>query len=88
MNLTMNLIIAGDESNGYNSDNESISGNATETDENLTENEITGENLIIDKNTDNNHIHEHSLMYSCTSKNNEQSPNNKETNNKVLLDVI
>ena len=47
-----------DESNGYNSDNESISGNATETEQNLTDNELTGENLIIDKNTDSNHIHE------------------------------
>ena len=65
-----------------------LSGNATETEENLTENEITGENLIIDENTDKNHIHEHSLMCSCTSKNNELSPNNKETNNKILLDVI
>ena len=48
----------GDESNGYNSNNESISGNATETEQNLTDNELTGENLIIDENTDNNHIHE------------------------------
>ena len=48
----------GDESNTYNSDNESISGNATETEQNLTDNELTGENLIIDENTDNNHIHE------------------------------
>ena len=32
---------------------------------------------------------EHSLMCSCTSKNNnEQTPNNKETNNKILPDVI
>ena len=78
----------GDESNSYNSDNESISGNATETEQNLTDNELTGENLIIDENTDNNHTHEHSLMCSCTSKNNEQTPNNKETNNKILPDVI
>ena len=48
----------GDESNGYNSDNESISGNATETETNLADNELNGENLIIDENTDNNHIHE------------------------------
>ena len=48
----------GDESNSYNSDNESISGNATETEQNLTDNELTGENLIIDENTDNNHIQE------------------------------
>ena len=48
----------GDESNGYNSDNESISGNATEIEQNLTDNELTGENLIIDENTANNHIHE------------------------------
>ena len=34
------------------------SGNATETEQNLTDNELTGENLIIDENTDNNHIHE------------------------------
>ena len=47
-----------DESNSYNSDNESISGNATETEQNLTDNELTGENLIIDENTDNNRIHE------------------------------
>ena len=47
-----------DESNGYNSDNESISGNATETEQNLTTNELTGENLIIDENIDNNHIHQ------------------------------
>ena len=53
----------GDESNGYNSDNESISGNATETEQNLTDNELTGENLIIDENTDNNHIHEYSLVF-------------------------
>ena len=46
----------GDESNGYNSDNESISGNATETEQNLTDNELIGEDLI-DENTDNNHIH-------------------------------
>ena len=67
------------ESNGYNSDNESISsGNATETEQNLTDNELTGENLIIDENTDNNHIHEHSLIFSCTSKNNEpQQQRNK-----------
>ena len=45
-----------DESNGYNSDNESISGNATETEQNLTDNELIGEDLI-DENTDNNHIH-------------------------------
>ena len=46
-----------DESNSYNSDNKSISGNATETEQNLTTNELTGENLIIDENCDNNHIH-------------------------------
>ena len=45
-----------DESNSYNSDNESISGNATETEQNLTDNELIGEDLI-DENTDNNHIH-------------------------------
>ena len=44
----------GDESIGYNSDNKSISGNATKTEQNLTDNELTGENLIIDENTDNN----------------------------------
>ena len=37
----------GDESNGYNSDNESISRNATETGQHLTDNELTEENLII-----------------------------------------
>ena len=78
----------GDESNGYNSNKESISGNATETEQNLTDDELTGENLIIDENTDNNHIHEHSLMGSCTSKNYEQTLNNKETNSKILPDVI
>ena len=31
---------------------------------------------------------EDSLMCSCTSKNNEQTPNNKETNNKILPEVI
>ena len=77
-----------DESNGYNSDNETISGNATETEQNLTDNEVTGENLIIDENTDNNYIHERSLMCSCTSKNNEQTPKNKETTTKILPDVI
>ena len=46
----------GDESNGYNSNNESISGNATENEQNLTDNELIGEDLI-DENTDNNHIH-------------------------------
>ena len=46
----------GDESNGYNSNNESISGNATETEQNLTDNELIGEDLI-DENAGNNHIH-------------------------------
>ena len=77
-----------DESNGYNSDNESISSNATETEQNLTDNELAGENVIIDKNTDNNHIHKHWLMCSCTSKINEKTSNNKETNNKILPDVL
>ena len=76
------------ESNSHNSDNESISGNARETEQNLIDNELTAENLIIDENTDNNHIHKHSLMCSCTSKNNQQTPNKKETNNKILPDVI
>ena len=71
-----------------NSDNESISGNATETEQNLTDNEFTRENLAIDENTDNNHIHEHSLMCSCTTKNNERTPSNKETNNKILPKAI
>ena len=78
----------GVESNGYNSDNESISGNATETEQNLTDNEFTRENLAIDENTDNNHIHEHSLMCSCTTKNNERTPSYKETNNKILPKAI
>ena len=77
-----------DESNGYSSDNESISGNTTETEQNLTDNELTGENLIIEENTDNNYIHKHSLMCSCISKNHGQTPNNKETNDKILADVI
>ena len=67
-----------DESNGYNSDNESISGNATETEQNLTDNELTGENLIIDENT----------MQTSDIKNNEQTPRNKETNNKILPEVM
>ena len=76
-----------DESNS----NGSISGNATETEQNISDNELTGENLIIDENTDNNHEHKYSLMCSCTldiqnsnSKNNEQTPNNIETNKKRL----
>ena len=68
----------GDESNSYNSDNESISGNATETEQNLTDNELTGENLIIDENT----------MQTSDIKNNEQTPRNKETNNKILPEVM
>ena len=80
----------------YSSDNElnsnaSISGNATETVHNISDNEVTGENLIIDEDADNDHKHEHSLMCSCSldiqnsnSKNNEQTPNNKETSNKSL----
>ena len=46
---------------------------------------------MIDENTDNNYEHEHSLACSCTldiqnsnSKNNGQTPSNKETNNKSL----
>ena len=66
------------ESNGYGSDNESISGNATETEQNLTDNELTGENLIIDENT----------MQTSDIKNNEQTPRNKETNNKILPEVM
>ena len=84
-----------DDSN-YNTDDESnsnasIIANATETEQNISDNELTEENLIIDKNTENNHEHEHSLTCSCTldiqnsnSKNYEQTPNNKETNNKSL----
>ena len=67
-----------DESNGYNWDNESISGNTTETEQNLTDNELTGENLIIDENT----------MQTSDIKNNEQTPRNKETNNKILPEVM
>ena len=67
-----------DESNGYNSDNESISGNTTETEENLTDNELTGENLIIDENT----------MQTSDIKNNEQTPQNKERNNKILPEIV
>ena len=80
-----------DESNS----NASIITNATETEQNISDNELTGENLIIDENTDNNHEHEHSLACSCSldiqnsnSKNNEQTPNNKETNNKGLPDTM
>ena len=78
---------SGDESKS----NASIIANATETEQNISDNELTEENLIIDENTENNHEHKHSLTCSCTldiqnsnSKNNEQTPNNKETNNKSL----
>ena len=80
-----------DESNS----NASIIPNATETEQNISDDALSGENIIIDENTDNNHEHEHSLACSCTldirnsnSKNNEQTPNNKETNNKSLPDTI
>ena len=39
-------------------------------------------NLSLMKKKDNNHTHEHSLMCSCTKEN--QTPNNKETNDKML----
>ena len=71
----------------YNSHDESnsrasIIANATETKQYISDNELTGENLIIDENSDHNHEHEHSLACSSTlniqnsnSKNNEQTPN-------------
>ena len=73
----------------YNSDDESnsnasIIANATKTERNISDNELTVENLIIDENADNNHEHEHSLACSCTLdkqnlniKNNKQTPNSK-----------
>ena len=69
-----------DESNS----NASIIPNATENERNISDNELTVENLIIDENADNNHEHEHSLACSCTLdkqnlniKNNKQIPNSK-----------
>ena len=84
-----------DDSN-YNSDDESnsnasIIAKATETEQNIGDNELTGEKLIIDENTENNHEYENSLTCLCTldtqnsnRKNNEQTSNNREINNKSL----
>ena len=66
-----------DESESDITDYESITGNATETEQNLTDYELTGDKLIIDENTDDNHANRN------LSSNN-QTPNNKETNNKIL----
>ena len=97
-------------SSNYSTDEESES-DLSETKQNLTDNEIIGENLIIDKNTDNNyinltdnelieenpiidqntdinHIHEHLLICSCTDKINTETPNNKETNDKIVSITI
>ena len=97
-------------SSDYSTDDESES-DVSETKQNLTDNEIIGENLIIDENTDNNyihltgnqlieenhiidqntdnnHIHEHPLICSCTDKINTETPNNKETNNKIVPATI
>ena len=67
-----------------NHSNASIIANATENERNISDNELTVENLIIDENADNNHEHEHSLACSCTLdkqnlniKNNKQTPNSK-----------
>ena len=69
-------------SDGESNSNVSIIANATETEQNISDNELTGENLTIDENTENNHEHKHSLTCSCilniqnsNSKNNEQTPN-------------
>ena len=66
-----------DESESDITDYESITGNATETEQNLTDYELTGEKLIIDENTGDNHGNRN-------SSSNNQTPNNKETNNKIL----
>ena len=66
-----------DESESDITDYESITGNATETEQNLTDYELTGDKLIIDENTDDNHANRN-------SSSNNQTPNNKETNNKIL----
>ena len=55
---------------------------------NLTDNELIEENPIIDQNTDINHIHEHLLICSCTDKINTETPNNKETNDKIVSITI
>ena len=49
------------------SDHESLTNNASETEQNLSDNELTGENLITDEKTEEN-----------------QTPKNKETNDKML----
>ena len=49
------------------SDNESISCNASVTKHNLSDNDLTtAENLIIDENKKSEHEHEHPLSCSCT----------------------
>ena len=49
------------------SDHESLTNNASETEQNLSDNELTGENFITDEKTEEN-----------------QTPKNKETNDKML----
>ena len=46
------------ESDSDISDYRSISGNATETEQNLADKKLSGENLIIDENRDNNDTRE------------------------------
>ena len=61
-----------DESKGYISDNESLTSNSEQISSN---NELTGKNLIIDEDT----------ISISNIKNNQETPNNKETNDQETL---
>ena len=77
---------ADDESKGYISDNESLTSNAAQISPN---NELTGEDLIIDKDTISiSDIKNNQQNLNNKETNDQETPNNKETNNKNLPDAV